>query len=288
MRWIVTCALLLAIALSPLNAARAAAGGADCPKAVKQLLGHCPRIDKNDTFVDISGRQTKPGHRAAPVHHAGGNGTSTRPAPHPLHPKPKPNPNPKGQCDWNWALPIPCTTPTTKSNTPTPPPPATPGIPPITITDLASFAPQPATLTGEPDNLGVAGLPTNFTSTATTHTRTGELFGFPVTARFTPTTFTFHYGDGATKTTTTPGTSWQALALPQFTPTDTSHTYTHRGIYTATSDTTYTAQIDLGTGYFPIPGTLTIPGTPQTIHIYEAHTALVAHTCNEDPTATGC
>jgi hypothetical protein len=161
-------------------------------------------------------------------------------------------------------------------------------IPPITITDLASFAPAPATTAGEPDNLGVAGLPTNFTTNATTHTRTGELFGYPITARFTPTTHLFHYGDTTTRTTTTPGTTWHNLHQPQFTPTATSHTYTHRGTYTTTTDSTYTAEINLGTGYFPLTGTLTIPGTPQTITIYEAHTALVTHTCNEDPTATGC
>ncbi|WP_298867068.1 hypothetical protein [uncultured Microbacterium sp.] len=159
---------------------------------------------------------------------------------------------------------------------------------PITITDLASFAPAPATITGEPDNLGVAGLPTNFTTDATAHTRTGELFGYPITVRFTPASFTFHYGDDTTKATTTPGTTWNQLHLPQFTPTDTSHVYRDRGTYTASADTVYTAEIDLGTGWYPITGTLTIPGPGQDIRIYEAHTALVAHTCNEDPTAAGC
>jgi len=159
---------------------------------------------------------------------------------------------------------------------------------PITITDLASFSPAPGTLIGEPDNLGVAGLPTNFTTDAAAHTRTGTLFGYPVTARFTPASFVFHYGDGQTRTTTTAGKTWDALGLPQFTPTDTSHTYTERGTYQASVDTVYTAEIDLGTGYFPISGTLTIPGPPQDIQIYEARTALVAHTCDEDPTAEGC
>ncbi|MFT4156746.1 MAG: hypothetical protein QM630_02290, partial [Microbacterium sp.] len=34
--------------------------------------------------------------------------------------------------------------------------------PAVTITDLASFAPNPITLTAEPSNIGIAGLPTNF------------------------------------------------------------------------------------------------------------------------------
>jgi hypothetical protein len=166
--------------------------------------------------------------------------------------------------------------------------PDTPATPTFSITDLASFSPAPATLTAEPDNLGVAGLPTNFTTDATTHTRTGTLFGHHITARFTPTTHTFTYGDGHTRTTTTPGHTWHTLHLPQFTPTDTSHTYTQRGTYPAHTDPTYTAEINHGTGWIPITGTLTIPGPTQDIHIYEAHTALVAHTCTENPTAPGC
>jgi hypothetical protein len=174
------------------------------------------------------------------------------------------------------------------------PPEADPTAPPavvsptITITDLASFSPAPGTLAGEPDNLGVAGLPTNFTTDAAAHTRSGTLFGYPVTARFTPASFVFRYGDGQTRTATTAGKTWEALRVPQFTPTETSHTYAERGTYQASVDTVYTAEIDLGTGYFPISGTLTIPGPPQSIQIYEARTALVAHTCNEDPTAEGC
>src|SRR5690606_3811668 len=156
------------------------------------------------------------------------------------------------------------------------------------ITDLASFAPAPARITGEPDNLGVAGLPTNFTADATTHTRDGSLFGSPITARFTPAAFTFHYGDGQTLTTDTGGQSWDALDLAQFTATDTSHTYTERGTYQAHVDTAYTAQIDLGTGYIPVTGTLTITGPDQDIRIFDARTALVAHPCTETPPAPGC
>ncbi|BDZ37749.1 hypothetical protein [Microbacterium suwonense] len=164
----------------------------------------------------------------------------------------------------------------------------TPATPTFTITDLASFAPAPSILTGEPDNLGVAGLPTNFTADAGVHTRNGTLFGYAIAARFTPASFTFHYGDGQTHTTTTAGRSWQDLNLAQFTPTDTSHTYQERGTYQAHVDTTYTAEIDLGAGWFRISGTLTLPGPAQEIRIYEARTALVAHTCTEAPTAPGC
>ena len=163
-----------------------------------------------------------------------------------------------------------------------------PGLPPITITDLASFSPAKGTILGEPDNLGVAGLPTNFVTEAETHVRSGELFGFPIDVRFTPVSYTFHYGDGESDTTSSPGSSWESLGQAQFTPTDTSHTYTDRGTYDARVDIAYTAEIDLGVGWFPIDGRLDIPGPTQQIRIFEAHTALVAHTCAELPSAPGC
>lgn len=162
------------------------------------------------------------------------------------------------------------------------------GVPPITITDLASFSPAKGTVLGEPDNLGVAGLPTNFVTEAATHVRSGELFGFPVDVRFTPVAYTFHYGHGKPKTTSSPGASWESLGQAQFTPTDTSHTYAARGTYDASVDIAYTAEIDLGAGWFPIEGRLDIAGPTQQIRIFEARTALVARTCAEQPSAPGC
>ncbi|SJN29114.1 hypothetical protein FM104_06365 [Microbacterium esteraromaticum] len=161
-------------------------------------------------------------------------------------------------------------------------------IPEITLTDLASFAPTPGVLAGEPDNLGVAGLPTNFVTTASVHTRAGTLFGSPLEVRFTPATYTFHYGDGESTASDTGGRTWDDLHQAQFTPTDTSHTYAERGTYDARVDIAYTAEINLGPGWYPVTGQLDIPGAAQSIRIYEAHTALVAHTCTEQPTAPGC
>ncbi len=165
---------------------------------------------------------------------------------------------------------------------------STPAIPAVTITDLASFAPPATALTGEPSNLGVAGLPTNFVATASAVTQQGELFGYPISVRFTPASFTFHYGDGTTATRTHGGSSWADLGQAQFTPTDTSHTYAERGEYVARVDVAYTAEIDLGVGWFPVAGQLTTTGPAQNIRIFEAHTALVAHTCAERPSSPGC
>ncbi|MFS0853279.1 hypothetical protein [Microbacterium sp. 179-I 3D4 NHS] len=168
------------------------------------------------------------------------------------------------------------------------PPAAAPGVPAITITDLASFSPDAVTPTVDPFNVGVAGLPANFVATATTHTRTGTLFGAPVTVRFTPVAFDFHHGDGTTTTTRTGGATWESLGVPQFTPTDTSHVYRERGTYDTSVTVHYTAEIDLGAGFTPIDGELTTPGPTQQIRIFEARTALVQHTCLEDPHGIGC
>jgi rubredoxin len=170
----------------------------------------------------------------------------------------------------------------------TPAPPAAPGIPAVTITDLASFSPDAVTPTVDPFNVGVAGLPANFVANAAVHTRTGTLFGAPVTVRFTPVAYVFDHGDGTTARTRTGGTTWEALGVPQFTPTDTSHVYKERGFYDTSVTVYYTAEIDLGTGFTPIDGELATPGPVLQIRVYKAYTALVQYTCEEDPDGIGC
>nr|WP_314843919.1 hypothetical protein [uncultured Microbacterium sp.] len=161
-------------------------------------------------------------------------------------------------------------------------------VPAITISDLAQFAPEAITAGAEPGNVGIAGMPTNFVAVAGAQTRTGAILGLPLSVRFTPAGYDYHYGDGATATVTTAGLSWAQLGQAQFTPTPTSHTYQNRGTYLADVDVRYTAEVDLGTGWFAVDGQLTTDGPTQEIRILEAHTALVAHTCLENPRAPGC
>lgn len=162
------------------------------------------------------------------------------------------------------------------------------GTPTVTITDLASFAPTPIALSVEPGNAGIADMPANFVAAASVHTQTGDLFGVPLTVRFTPVGYDYTYGDGTTATLTAPGLSWEQLGQAQFTPTPTSHVYADRGTYTADLDVRYTAEIDFGLGWYPVSGELTSDGPTQQIQIFEARTALVAHTCTEKPGAPGC
>ncbi|MBB4139344.1 hypothetical protein [Microbacterium invictum] len=161
-------------------------------------------------------------------------------------------------------------------------------IPEITIEDVAIFAPATPVLDAEPAGVGIVGMPVNFVVPATTHTVAGELFDIPLHVRFSPTSYDFDYGDGSTGHTTTGGNTWPALGQAQFTATPTSHAYGTRGTYTTSVDVHYAASIDLGGGFFDIPGTLTLTTAGATTEVLELHTALVENTCIEDPTGPGC
>lgn len=168
-------------------------------------------------------------------------------------------------------------------------PDTTTGYPALTISDLATFQPSPPTLLAEPDDAGVVGLPVNLVATTRTQTLRGTVLGFPITVRLTPHHYTFTHGDGTDTTTRTPGTSWTTSKDPQFTPTETSHTYADRGRYAAAVTVSYSAAVDFGDhAWRDIPGFITATSATHTIRIYEAHTALVAHTCTENPSAAGC
>lgn len=166
--------------------------------------------------------------------------------------------------------------------------PGAPATPPIAITDLVRFAPPPVTASADPGNMGIADLPTNVIASAEVHVRTGELFGIPLTVRFSPTTYVYDYGDGSTTSTASAGLTWEQLGQAQFTPTPTSHVYRDRGTYAARADVVFSAEVDIGSGWVPVSGQITTPGIPQEIRILDARTALVAHTCIEDPRGAGC
>ncbi|WP_240640408.1 hypothetical protein [Microbacterium sp. 10M-3C3] len=164
-----------------------------------------------------------------------------------------------------------------------------PGIPPVTAADVASFAPDRPPLQAEPAGVGVVGMPANFTAGVGAHTRTGTLFGRPVTVRFTPVAYVFDYGDGAVGRSSTGGASWQELGLPQFSATPTSHAYAARGTYTASVTVEYAAEVDFGVGtWFPVRGVVTAASGGYPVEIFEVRTALVDKTCVENPAGPGC
>lgn len=160
--------------------------------------------------------------------------------------------------------------------------------PDVTIDDLASFVPARPSLGGEPAGFGVVGTPTNIVAGASTHTLTGPLLGWDVTVRFRPAGYVFDYGDGSGARTTTGGATWASLGLPQFSPTSTSHVYRERGTYTVSLTLQYSADVDFGSGWRPVPGYVNAPAPPYTLEVLEVRTALVDRTCAENPTGPGC
>ena len=160
--------------------------------------------------------------------------------------------------------------------------------PAVTLSDLASFTPAKPNLSGEPDGVGVVGMPTNIVARAGTHEIPGTLFEYDVVVRFTPSAFRFDYGDGSSRTTSTGGSSWEALGQTEFTPTATSHVYADRGTYDVSVTVLYSPAVSFGDGWIDIPGTVAAMTGGYGVRVVEVHTALVDKTCIENPAGPGC
>lgn len=158
----------------------------------------------------------------------------------------------------------------------------------VTLSDLASFAPDAPPLTGQPAGVAIVGMPANFVVDAHAHTVTGELFDLPVRVRFTPASYLFVHGDGSAREASTGGQTWEELGQAQFSATATSHAYGSRGTFTARAAVRYAAAVDFGNGWAPVPGVLELSTGGYTVDVLEVRTALVDRTCIEDPGGPGC
>lgn len=159
----------------------------------------------------------------------------------------------------------------------------------VRISDLVNIRPVAASSAMEPSGWMVVGLPANFITDASAHVRSGILLGFPADVRFAPVEFRWGYGDGATRASSSGGSTWEALGVPEFSETATSHTYTERGRYTITAAVVYTAEYRFaGQPWRDIAGTLTIPEAPMSALAGEARTVLVDRDCSRDRRGPGC
>jgi hypothetical protein len=159
----------------------------------------------------------------------------------------------------------------------------------VQMSDLVNIRPVATTFQMEPSGWMVVGLPANFIAGASVHIQSGVLLGFPADVRFTPAGFRWDYGDGTDRATSSGGSTWASLGLPEFSETATSHTFTAGGGYAISAAAVYTAEYRFaGQQWRGVAGTLAVPAEPITALAGKAKTVLVDRDCSRSPSGPGC
>jgi len=159
----------------------------------------------------------------------------------------------------------------------------------VTLSDIATFRPQPGTDHMEPDGWAVAGLDTNFYAVAAPQVVPGTLLGRAAEVRFTAVGFHWDYGDGTVADRGTAGARWDQLRTAEFDPTPTSHVYRAVGEYTIRLRIDFRAEYRFdGPDFVPIVGTIALPANDLRVTVDDAKTVLVARDCVADPSGPGC
>ena len=141
----------------------------------------------------------------------------------------------------------------------------------------------------EPNGWFVVGLDANFYATGGSSVQSGTLLGYPASVRFTPIRWAWTYGDGASATKSTRGSTWRAQGIAEFDPTPTSHVYSRAGTYYI--DLTIGYHVDYtfnGSDWGPIAGTLWLPANRLVATVGGAKTVLVERECTTNPSGPGC
>ena len=144
-------------------------------------------------------------------------------------------------------------------------PQVTPGL---VLTELRRIGLPSLQARTQPRDKTLVNFATIFYAEPQTFTRTLTLLGQSVDVEATPTSFTWHYGDGSSATTSTPGAPYPAK--------DVTHSYTDAHTTVQTSvDVTYSARFRVGNGAWQtIPDTVTIAGPAGALRLSEATAVL--------------
>lgn len=148
---------------------------------------------------------------------------------------------------------------------PAPLPQVTPGVALAALRRIGLPALQART---QPEDKTLVNFATIFYTDPQPFTRTVTLLGRQVRMQATPSSFTWHYGDGTSTTTRTPGAPYPAK--------DVTHEYldAHATVQTSV-DVTYTATFQVAGGpEQAIPGSVTIAGPTAPLRISEATAVL--------------
>ncbi|MCC6269840.1 MAG: hypothetical protein IT190_01035 [Microbacteriaceae bacterium] len=162
---------------------------------------------------------------------------------------------------------------------------------PVTLSDVARFRPNPGIDLMEPNGWMIVGLSTNFYAHATQHIKAGTLLGGPASVRFTPVRYAWTYGDGATRTTSTPGATWAAQRINEFDATPTSHIYRAPGRYVIDLTIGYAPEyrLESSTEWIPVSGLVWVPANRLVaVASGGAKTVLVEDECTINPSGPGC
>ena len=109
-----------------------------------------------------------------------------------------------------------------------------------------------------------------FTRSEQTLDRTVRLLGQRVDLRIEAHSYTWHFDDGKSITTSKPGTPYPRLQI--------THSYLQTGRYGPALDTTWVADYRVNGGSWrPVPGSVTIAGSPANLRAIEARPTLVGY-----------
>jgi hypothetical protein len=152
-----------------------------------------------------------------------------------------------------------------------PPPAATPKpqvTPGLVLTELRRIGLPALQARTQPRDKTLVNFATIFYAEPQTFTRTLTLLGQSVDVEAEPTSYTWHYGDGSSATTSTPGAPYPAK--------DVTHSYTDAHTTVQPSvDVTYSARFRVDNGAWQaIPDTVTIAGPAASLRISEATAVL--------------
>ena len=111
---------------------------------------------------------------------------------------------------------------------------------------------------------------TNFFTRQGAFARSVTLLGRRVDLRISPASYTWRFGDGAARSTESPGAAYPDLEV--------THRYLRKGSVAPSVDITYEATYSVdGGGWQPVPGTVTIPGAPEQLRVVTARPVLVGY-----------
>ena len=129
--------------------------------------------------------------------------------------------------------------------------------------------PEPALSVQPPDGETLVNFDTNFFTTLTEpQTQTVTLIGIQVEIEATPSSYRWHFGDGADETTSSAGAAYPDL--------DITHSYARAGRLGPSVDVVYSGRYRVGGGgWTDIPGTLMVPGPAVALTVLEAKPQLV-------------